>query len=211
MKKIILSLSVVAFLACGNQKTVVENSENSAETTVEHSKTPQLVDNQIKKTAVKASKEQSSPLLAKANISLEEFESGRNKAWFEPKYTSYAPSEEEVEAFKKAMAGHDYQIDVYMGLWCPDSRRETPRLYKLLKMIDFDLENLSVVTVNHSKQVPNVTPEVAKQLNIRYVPTIIFYENGKEVERFVESPRESLVQDLTNIANGLPYKDSREQ
>lgn len=210
MKKIILSLSVVAFLACGNQKTVTENSENAAETTVEQSKTPQIADDQTRRSVLKANKKQSS-LLAEANISLEDFESGRNKAWFEPKYTSYAPSEEEVEAFKKAMAEHDYQIDVYMGLWCPDSRRETPRLYKLLKMVDFDMENLSVVTVNHSKQVPNVTPEVAKQLNIRYVPTIIFYENGKEVERFVESPRESLVQDLTNIANGLPYKDSRER
>lgn len=201
MKKVILSFSLFAFLACGNQKKSTENSTKTSSevtTTVETS-APQVT---------KESTTEKSPLLAEGNISLADFKSGSNKAWFEPKYAAYAPSEALVTAFGEAMAKHDYRIDLYMGTWCHDSQRETPRLYKLLEMVDFDMSKLSVVSVNYSKKVPNVSPEVAEKLNIHHVPTIIFYENGKEVGRFVESARESLVQDLTKIASGEVYTDS---
>lgn len=197
MKKVILLFSLFAFLACGNQKKRTENStkiSSDVTTTDDPSTLP-------------ASKEKS-PLLAEGNITLTDFKSGSNKAWFEPRYATYAPNEELVKAFGQAMAKHDYQIDLYMGTWCPDSHREVPHLYKLLEMIDFDMNKLTAVSVNRRKQVPNVSPDVAKKLNIRYVPTIIFYENGKEVGRFVESAKESLVQDLTKIASGEAHNDS---
>lgn len=200
MKKVILSLSLFAFLACGNQK---KSAENLTETSPETTTTVETSSTQTTKEATNKS-----PLLAEGNISLEDFKSGSNKAWFAPRYAAYSPNEALVKAFGQAMAKHDYRIDLYMGTWCPDSHRETPRLYKLLEMIDFDMSRLSVVSVNYSKEVPNVSPEVAKKLNVHHVPTIIFYENGKEAERFVESAQESLVEDLTKIASGEVYTDS---
>lgn len=193
MQKVILSFSLLVFLACGNQKKSAENvAESSPE--IETSTTPATTE--------------SSSLLAEGNIDLTDFKTGRNKVWFEPRYASYKPDEALVKAFGQAMEKHDYQIDLYMGTWCHDSQRETPRLYKLLEKIDFDMNKLSVVSVNYAKEVPNVSPEVAKKLNIHRVPTIIFYENGKETGRFVESAKESLVQDLTKIASGKEYIDS---
>lgn len=192
MKKIVLSLSLCTLLACGSQKMLTGTKTQNTSERVEKPET----------------KPQKSPLMAEANITLTDFKSGSNKAWFERGYNAYSPDQELVNAFGKAMKNHDYQIDVYMGTWCGDSRREVPRLYKLLEMIDFDMDKLSVVAVNHAKQIPNVSPEVANQLNIRHVPTIIFYENGKETERFVESATESLVKDLTKIASGEIYLDS---
>lgn len=192
MKKLVLSFSLFAFLACGNQKMTTETKAQPAPETVEKPET----------------KPKKSPLMAEGNITLADFKSGSNKAWFERGYNAYSPDQELVNALNKAMEAHDYHLDVYMGTWCGDSRREVPRLYKLLEMIDFDLDKLSVVAVNRSKQVPNVSPEIANQLNIHHVPTIIFYENGKETERFVESSKESLVKDLTKIASGEMYVDS---
>ena len=48
--------------------------------------------------------------------------------------------------------------------------------------------------------------EFEKGLNITNVPTFIFYKNGKEVNRIVESPRVSLEQDMIDIINGNNYK-----
>lgn len=191
MNKLILSLSLFAFMACGNQKQSTENTTTTPQTTqTEQEKT---VDN---------------PLLAEGNITFDDFYSGAQKGWFLPRYEQYKPDPALVQKFADAMKGHNYTINVYMGTWCHDSRRETPKLYKLLKDVNFDMSKLSVVTVNYSKKVPNVTPEVAEKLDVHHVPTIIFYENGKEVERFVESAQVSLLKDLITIASGKSYTDS---
>jgi len=42
-------------------------------------------------------------------------------------------------------------------------------------------------------------------LNIIRVPTMLFYKNGKEVNRIVESPIESLEEDMAQILSGQPY------
>ena len=43
-------------------------------------------------------------------------------------------------------------------------------------------------------------------LNITNVPTFIFYNNKKEINRIVESPVENLEQDFLSIVSGKPYK-----
>lgn len=187
MKKILLSLSLIAFMACGNQKQ---------STTAE------------KENVVAKESTTKSPLLAKGNITFNDFYEGAEKEWFQPRYNQYHPDAALLKEFGSLMKKHDYTINVYMGTWCHDSQREVPKLYKVLNDIDFDMSKLSVVTVNYSKKVPNVTPEVAKKLAVHHVPTIIFYENGQEVERFVESARVSLLKDLISIASGQPYTDS---
>ena len=44
-----------------------------------------------------------------------------------------------------------------------------------------------------------------KGLNITNVPTLIFYKNGEEMNRFVEFPNISLAEDLETIIQGKPY------
>ena len=46
-----------------------------------------------------------------------------------------------------------------------------------------------------------------KGLNITNVPTLIFYKNGKEINRFVEFPNISLAKDLETIIHGESYKN----
>lgn len=197
MKKVIISCCVLALVACGSKKTV---SENTAQAKSEASISTKAV-------AEKVSTKKDSPLLAEGNISVEELS---KFPWYKASYDNYHPDEAEVKTFAKALKKHDYQIDVYMGTWCHDSQRVVPKLIKILEMTGSDFSNVSIVSVNGRKQIPNVSPEIAAQLNIQRVPTIIFYEDGKEAERFVEKTRESLIKDLTKIALGEAYMDRYE-
>ena len=42
-----------------------------------------------------------------------------------------------------------------MGTWCGDSKRETPRFFKILELADFEMTNFELVTVNRSKKTPD--------------------------------------------------------
>ena len=53
----------------------------------------------------------------------------------------------------------------------------------------------------------NTNENYEKGLNIINVPTLIFYKNGKEINRFVEFPNISLAKDLEQIIQGKPYKN----
>ena len=92
-----------------------------------------------------------------------------------------------------------------MGTWCGDSRRETPRFYKILEAAGFNFKNLEFATVNRSKKTPN---NLQEGLNIIKVPTFIFYKKGKEIGRYVEYARESLEKDMLKIVSGATYKHS---
>ena len=53
------------------------------------------------------------------------------------------------------------------------------------------------------------TEKIEEELDLDRVPTIIFYKNGEEVNRFVEYAREeSIEEDLAKIVSGKPYKNS---
>ena len=95
------------------------------------------------------------------------------------------------------------KIKGFMGTWCGDSKRETPRFYKILEQANFDFKNLDLVTVNRSKKTPD---NLQEGLDIKKVPTFIFYKDGKEIGRFVERVRESLEKDMLKIVSEQNYK-----
>ena len=94
-----------------------------------------------------------------------------------------------------------------MGTWCGDSRRETPSLYKILDATNFNYKNFTLITVSREKSTPK---GFEKNMDIVYVPTIIFYRNGEEIGRFVEFAQESLEKDMLAIVSGVGYKHSYE-
>ncbi|GAA4315630.1 hypothetical protein GCM10023115_26620 [Pontixanthobacter gangjinensis] len=124
--------------------------------------------------------------------------------WFEPRYTNFTPESEAMETIRKNIK--DYDIKVLMGTWCGDSKREVPKLLKILDNSDFDYDQLEMVAVDYNKTTPSM---IEKELDVHRVPTIIFYKDGKEVNRFVEySQEESIEEDLAKIVNGETYKNS---
>lgn len=125
-------------------------------------------------------------------------------SWFAPRYDSFAPADAEMAIIKENISDVD-NIKIFMGTWCGDSKREVPHFYKILELADYDLDNVEIVAVDHSKTTPD---NLQEGFNIHHVPTFIFYKDGKEVNRFVEHPRESLEKDIAKIVSGQEYKDS---
>ncbi|HKL36605.1 MAG TPA: thioredoxin family protein [Salegentibacter sp.] len=122
--------------------------------------------------------------------------------WFTPGYENYKPEEEALKTIKKNIG--DYEILLFMGTWCGDSRYIVPKFFKLLDAVDFNEENLTSIAVNYAKKAPG---DLDEEYKIHRVPTIIFLKNGKEVNRFVEYSIESLEEDIARIVERKEYTD----
>lgn len=123
--------------------------------------------------------------------------------WFKRYSDSYTVDKQIAKKLKKALK--NVTIKAFMGTWCGDSKRETPKFYKVLEAANFDLKNLEMITVNRGKRTPD---HLEKGFDIRRVPTFIFYKKGEEIGRYVEFARESLEKDMLKIVTGKEYKHS---
>ncbi|MCQ8878784.1 thioredoxin family protein [Pseudoalteromonas shioyasakiensis] len=112
---------------------------------------------------------------------------------FNDEYLSYAPSENELKLIQK-LAGKE--VLVLFGTWCHDSQREVPRFLKLLDKANVELAKLSLIAVGYDKRDPD---GIASEHNLRYTPTIIVFENGQELSRMIERPKQSLAVDLSQF------------
>lgn len=102
------------------------------------------------------------------------------KEWFKEEYDSYEIDEEALVLI--STIEDEIKIECYMGTWCGDSRREVPRMYKILDNIKFDEKKLKIVSVDRNIISPGGEQ---KGKNIHHVPTIIFYNKGKEISRII--------------------------
>ena len=140
-------------------------------------------------------------------ITKEDFEEGYTKSWFVKAYKNYKPNEEILNQLKEPI--QHYTIKAFMGTWCPDSRRETPKLFKLLDLAEFNRDNLTVYAMDRKK---STEENYEKDLNVHHVPTIIFFnKDGKEVNRFVEFPQETFEEDILKIVSEEEYKNPYEE
>ncbi len=114
--------------------------------------------------------------------------------WFDEEYDNYVIDTETLEDIKRDIFNLD--MTIVMATWCSDSRREVPRFFKIMDYLSYPSEKIKIIAVNREKKgVENET----NNLNIKFVPTFIFYKDGKEVGRIIETPNESLEKDLYNI------------
>lgn len=116
--------------------------------------------------------------------------------WFNSAYELYEYDEEIVEQLKGKF--DDIEITIVMATWCSDSRREVPRFYRLMDELEYPVNDITLISVNRDKE--GLEDEV-DELEIELVPTFIFYEDGVELGRVIESPLESLEEDLLVILN----------
>ena len=150
---------------------------------------------------ITATKNKSGDLVGFANK--ESFSQAPYNTWFMKKFDAYQPNEAITASLNTALKG--ITIKGFMGTWCGDSKRETPHFYKVLELADFNFNKLNLVTVNRSKRTPD---NLQEGLDIKRVPTFIFYKDGTEIGRYVEYARESLEKDMLKIVSGEGYKHS---
>ncbi|MDY0780913.1 thioredoxin family protein [Tenacibaculum sp. IB213877] len=125
--------------------------------------------------------------------------------WFNDYYEYYETDKKIIAQIKPLLEG--VTIKVFMGTWCGDSQREIPNFYKLMDEAGFDYKNLELITVNRKKKAKGLE----KGYNINFVPTFIFYKDGKELGRFVEHAvgNSTIENDFLKILSGQPYQHAK--
>ena len=116
-------------------------------------------------------------------------------SWFVAGYDGYEPDLKVLEAVP-AKAYPDLRIVSVFGSWCGDSKRELPHFFKLLNQWGFDVKHHKAYGVDTKKTAPDID---TKLLNIRFVPTFIFYNGSKEIGRIIERPEQSLEVDMIGV------------
>jgi len=122
--------------------------------------------------------------------------------WFNEEYNRYKIPNGWIEKNKASLK--EMNLKLFLGTWCEDSEREVPGMLKLIEFSGFDLSKIEMYAVSGEK---HTLENYEKGLNITNVPTLIFYKNGKEINRFVEFPNISLAKDLETIIQGELYKN----
>jgi len=136
-------------------------------------------------------------------VQKEDFDQQPYTNWFQVPYDNYSLDKSTAKKLKKALK--NITIKAFIGTWCGDSKRETPKFCKLLSLAEFNLKNLKMITVNRGKRTPD---NLQKGFEIKRIPTFIFYEKGEEIGRYVEYARETLEMDILKILTGKEYKHS---
>ena len=119
------------------------------------------------------------------------------KDWFNREYNSYEVGKETLDSIS-IESWDDVKITIILATWCPDSKRELPRFLKILDYLEYPEENITYISVNRDKLVPGMD---LANLNMKKVPTMIFYRAGNEIGRIIESPVQSLEKDIKKFMN----------
>ncbi len=124
--------------------------------------------------------------------------------WYDSAFNAYQPSLEQVLVLKEKLS--NTEVEIFLGTWCGDSKREVPRLLKTLISSGVDTSNIHLIMVHHEGAAYKQSPQhEEKGKNIFRVPTAIIYQNKKEIGRVIELPVESWEKDLVKLATKQPY------
>ena len=133
------------------------------------------------------------------------FEGETYNTWFATNYKNYNPDMQVIKGLKQNLK--DYDIKLFMGTWCGDSKREVPKFFKVLEAANYPMGKLMAVAVSREKDMYKESPQHEEAgLNIVRVPTFIFFKDGKEVNRIIERPIETLEKDILEIITNNDYK-----
>ncbi|MBD3179568.1 MAG: prolyl oligopeptidase family serine peptidase [Candidatus Latescibacteria bacterium] len=135
------------------------------------------------------------------NISRHDFDE-HLPSWF----AEYSP--DPVTASRIGDYLENIEITCVFGSWCSDSRRDIPRMWKVLEMAGYPGMEIKYLAVGSSRFTPESgIPEkllawsdrVKDHYEVERVATFIIYRGGREIGRIIESPEISLEKDLLKI------------
>ena len=130
--------------------------------------------------------------------------------WFNSNYDSYIVDSFTCNFIRPLLAGKT--VTIFMGTWCGDSKREVPRVLKMLDCCNFPASNLKMVMVGNSDSLYKKSPQHEEAgNNIVRVPTIIIEQKGAEIGRIIEFPITSLEKDLLTILRKEKYQPNYHQ
>lgn len=109
---------------------------------------------------------------------------------------AYQPDAQVIQKLS-ALPG-PYQVKIFMATWCSDSRREVPHFMHIIKAAGLEQKmDINMWAVDRKLKLDS---GLSTRYQIEKVPTFIFYQNGQEIGRIIESPNAlTLEADLLTI------------
>lgn len=111
--------------------------------------------------------------------------------YFFQEYANYQPNQEVLNKLENSL--YSTTILIVLATWCHDSHQQIPRMYKILDKMDYNTSLIKLVCLNKEKS--GCDTDIST-LDIERVPTFIFFKNGDETGRIVETPEKTLERDL---------------
>ena len=122
--------------------------------------------------------------------------------WFNQNYSDYNLDKETLDKLKPLF--EDIEITVFMGTWCSDSRKEIPVFFKLIDKLKINENSIELIGMTLEKTTPD---SLELDQNLINVPTFIFKKDGKEINRIVEFPLETIEKDILEILTTNNYQN----
>ena len=180
MKRIILIISIIFILSC--------NSKNSNSKKQNNDESIENIDFDAKDIV--------------GFFDRSELNNHPHSLWYDKNYQDYKLDELIIEEIKPLIK--DLEVTIFMGTWCEESQKDLPGFLKILDLVKLDKKKLQLIGMTEEK----ITPDnLEKDLDIFNIPTYIFKKNGKEINRIVEFPVETLEKDVLKILSGQEYKN----
>ena len=122
--------------------------------------------------------------------------------WFNQNYSDYNLDKKTLDKLKPLF--EDIEITVFMGTWCSDSRKEIPVFFKLIDKLRINKNSIELIGMTLEKTTPD---SLELNQNLINVPTFIFKKDGKEINRIVEFPLETIEKDILEILTTNNYQN----
>ncbi len=128
------------------------------------------------------------------------------EGWGGTEYDTYTPDSAALEALRERLEGTE--ITCVFGTWCGDSKREVPRLWKILDEAEYPASDLTLYAVGSSRftkemKIPQELLDWSRDVkawhDVTAVPTIIVTRRGRELGRIIEQPETTLEADLLKM------------
>lgn len=149
-------------------------------------------------------KDQSGNLILLGKSTRERLQQAPFDNWFNSTYNSYAIDTTSANQLRSLLKGK--RLVIFMGTWCGDSRREVPRMYRLLDYCGIPASQIELINVDYHDTAYKQSPTHEERgLNIHRVPDMLVYDQQKELGRIVESPVVSWEKDLLAILQQQAY------
>lgn len=135
----------------------------------------------------------------KGIISREVLQNDISFKWYAENLKGYTPDVVAVDGLKRN--ADSIQLLVFMGTWCEDSHNIIPKFYSLTDAAGFSKDRITMIGVDRSKK---TLGHLAEAFNIKNVPTILIFKNGKEMGRVVEYGKYGMFdKELGEIINSI--------
>jgi thiol-disulfide isomerase/thioredoxin len=115
-------------------------------------------------------------------------------------YNSYHPDSASMAELKLRW-NDSLTVKVIGGNWCSDTRRELPRLCRVLDALGSDATGFGYYKVSKDKK--PLQQDFASEQSVSRVPTVFVFKNGTLLGQIVESPAKSWEKDLLELLRKL--------